>query len=333
MNRINVVILLVCLFFTISEPRAEGGVHTQSAKICGQGLEESYKTCKKISIAGRIDDGQIIITIDGQPAAIKADNCQKTQAKDFAYYTCRLDQQSPCGVCAEGSTIFVVRDFVIDKGALISRSGSYTVGCGLPESDPSSDQTNGAIGKCLARSWFGYDKSMEVLNSCIRMVRADYCGSGCSQTEEGVLIQAFPKPTAQAATPSDCSLIEEAGYEAAWSSDGATQFAHKRWASTLVAYFQLEKKLEMARSRRWVNTDVARQRNKLIIQNVETRFSCLAGCFEMMLDAKPDAKTGLAPLMTGKNPSIENRSRRYLGAEPAESSDPDVPNCKHEKAK
>ncbi|MBN8999144.1 MAG: hypothetical protein J0H54_07035, partial [Rhizobiales bacterium] len=88
--------------------------------------------------------------------------------------------------------------------------------------------TSGAFGKCLL---FGYHpwKSgaavpmAQLYRSCIRMVRADYCGDGRSWTRNGMSIDIFDRFGVQKAdNPPNMTL------EAAWSPEGAVCIHHAR---------------------------------------------------------------------------------------------------------
>jgi hypothetical protein len=75
----------------------------------------------------------------------------------------------------------------------------------------------GAIGKCVV---WGYEPSTvgaDLHQSCTRMVRADYCGSGISFTKDGTLIDIFDTRGVQEPTMGDASLVFEAG----WTTTGA----------------------------------------------------------------------------------------------------------------
>ena len=83
-------------------------------------------------------------------------------------------------------------------------------------------------GKCVR---FGYapwrqapgGRSMrDWFNSCVRMVRGDYCGDGRHFTRNGTLIDIYDRIGVQS---SDDPSI---GFEAAWGPDGAICVAHAR---------------------------------------------------------------------------------------------------------
>jgi ADYC domain len=82
--------------------------------------------------------------------------------------------------------------------------------------------TSGAQGKCVR---FGYkpwangphgEALMAYWQSCIRMVRADYCGDGTPHTRDGTEIDVFDKADIQKDDPAPGME-----FEAAWSPEGA----------------------------------------------------------------------------------------------------------------
>jgi len=88
--------------------------------------------------------------------------------------------------------------------------GSYTLTC-----------TSGAVGKCIRmgyKPWATDDNGntlREHHQACVRMIRADYCGTGESHTRNGTVINIFDKLGIQEADP------EPAVFEAGWGPDGA----------------------------------------------------------------------------------------------------------------
>lgn len=89
--------------------------------------------------------------------------------------------------------------------------------------------TAGAQGKCVR---FGYAPwlaqadgrpMLELYNACIRMVRADYCGTGEATTRDGMNIDLYDIHETQ--TP---ELAPEQSFEAAWGPEGAVCVAHVR---------------------------------------------------------------------------------------------------------
>jgi hypothetical protein len=78
--------------------------------------------------------------------------------------------------------------------------------------------TSGAQGKCVR---FGYlpwagEGALALYNSCIRMVRADYCGNGETHTRDGTLIATYDKTGTR-----DDDPVEGMEFEAAWGPQGA----------------------------------------------------------------------------------------------------------------
>jgi hypothetical protein len=91
---------------------------------------------------------------------------------------------------------------------------------------PSAD---GAISRCIR--YFRYDPgtdadgSNDKLSSCIRMLRADYCGDGVAHTFTGASITAHDRDHPGSAP--ECSNGQ--CFEATWSRRGAGCIGHSRW--------------------------------------------------------------------------------------------------------
>ncbi len=84
--------------------------------------------------------------------------------------------------------------------------------------------TGGARGKCVR---FGYlpwaDASYAAYNSCVRMVRADYCGDGLGTTRDGMSIDLYDDRGIQ---KPDNDPTQE--FEAGWTAAGAVCVRHVR---------------------------------------------------------------------------------------------------------
>jgi len=84
--------------------------------------------------------------------------------------------------------------------------------------------SGGARGKCVR---FGYlpwaDASHETYNTCVRMVRGDYCGDGRGTTRDGMSIDMYDDRGIQKA---DNDPTQE--FEAGWSVSGAVCVRHVR---------------------------------------------------------------------------------------------------------
>jgi hypothetical protein len=82
--------------------------------------------------------------------------------------------------------------------------------------------TSGALAKCIRMGyepWAFTHKGAPLLDtfrSCIRMVRADYCGDGRSHTRDGTLIDVYDRFGIQLRVPAP-----DLTFEAAWAPDGA----------------------------------------------------------------------------------------------------------------
>lgn len=89
--------------------------------------------------------------------------------------------------------------------------------------------TSGARGKCIR---FGYKPwhpdvdgvaMRDLYDSCVRMVRADYCGDGTGHTRDGTLIDIYDRFGIQQSQPAPGM-----SFEAAWAPDGAVCIARTR---------------------------------------------------------------------------------------------------------
>ena len=116
-------------------------------------------------------------------------------------------------VCAQGPGVIVSGRWNYDQGvpgggAFIPDSSVFTIGC------PSS-----AVEKCVVLGYepwatFGFISGVALHTSCVRAIRADYCGDGQSHTTNGRLINIYDGVGVQADTES--WIIE-----AEWTPDGA----------------------------------------------------------------------------------------------------------------
>jgi len=111
------------------------------------------------------------------------------------------------------------------KGNLSSSTTRFTFGC-----------MSGAIGKC---GGFGYlpwksgaaGKPMShMIQACTRMVRADYCGDGHSNTYTGTAINGFDTlPVHYMTDDNDYPTPSTMSFEAAWRPEGAVCLSRARW--------------------------------------------------------------------------------------------------------
>jgi len=151
------------------------------------------------SITGVLSDGS---TIDVAITAYAVD-------AGVAYYTLATGGQPLCTETERGVLVPGVWD---ESGA---RHDALTVGGHLITASYSC--MDGAIGKCVA---WGYDPAKvgtDLHQSCTRMVRADYCGTGVSFTKDGTTIDIFDARGIEQPTAGDASLV----FEAAWTTAGA----------------------------------------------------------------------------------------------------------------
>jgi hypothetical protein len=129
---------------------------------------------------------------------------------DFVY---RSANNAWAAVCAQGPAVIVggrwnYQEGVPGGGAFTPDPSVFTIGC--PHS---------AVEKCVVlgyRPWiqFGTVPGVELHTSCVRAIRADYCGDGRPQTTNGRLINIYDNAGVQADT-------EAWRMEAEWIPAGA----------------------------------------------------------------------------------------------------------------
>jgi hypothetical protein len=89
--------------------------------------------------------------------------------------------------------------------------------------------TSGARGKCVRfgyKPWHGDVRGVPMLHlyeSCVRMMRADYCGDGTPHTRNGTIIDIYDRFAIQKSAP-DPGMT----FEAAWGPRGAVCLARTR---------------------------------------------------------------------------------------------------------
>lgn len=84
--------------------------------------------------------------------------------------------------------------------------------------------TGGARAKCVRfgyRPWLADESAL--YSTCVRMVRADYCGDGAGTTRDGMSIDLYDDKGIQAADNQP-----DQAFEAGWSPEGAVCVAHVR---------------------------------------------------------------------------------------------------------
>ena len=124
----------------------------------------------------------------------------------------------------------------------------FTLACAAQNlADVTEQEWNalGAIGKCILwpfplppppsapkcvptrpRGFIPGDKATDAFDSCIRAVRADYCGDGVSHTKDSTVIDLYDNPGTAPHTAWPAFLLE-----ANWRADGAICVLHARYVS------------------------------------------------------------------------------------------------------
>ncbi|MBM7112020.1 ADYC domain-containing protein [Archangium primigenium] len=127
--------------------------------------------------------------------------------------------------------------------------GTYDEDTGVRDGNPPARFTFGCtqdvIAKCYRwgyQPWKGYTNASSPAGGttgnhgqahavCTRMARADYCGNGGTQTQEGTPILFWDEQVSPAnlARPTPSVIPAEAPFEAGWNTLGAVCLSHARW--------------------------------------------------------------------------------------------------------
>jgi hypothetical protein len=150
--------------------------------------------------------------VERDPDAAKGDVWLHT----FSAQTADGSWQNICGPGPDGRRqgFPIAGHALAGNGALVAAApGEFELTC-----------TAGARGKCIR---FGYlpwaDGGLDLYNTCVRMVRADYCGEGEGTTRNGMLIDLYDDVGIN--RPERDAGLE---FEAGWSADGAVCVRHVR---------------------------------------------------------------------------------------------------------
>jgi hypothetical protein len=166
---------------------------------------------------------------DGSTLALRIDSFQQGTGanSDISMYGVSYQSDggwSPlCGTDADGAPVLAIpvpgvwntEADVVGGGAYSNDGTQFTWSCRAK-----------TIAKCVEmgyKNWNGYS---EQLQSCVRMLRGDYCGNGHAYTANGQLVNLYDNAGVQLDT-------ESWGAEAEWTSAGARcilDVAHTRYA-------------------------------------------------------------------------------------------------------
>ena len=88
---------------------------------------------------------------------------------------------------------------------------------------------NGPIGKCVTWGYLPWDAALrDYHQACVRMVRADYCGTGHGTTRDGTPIDVWDSKGINERSDDDTML-----HEADWDASGATAIFRTRFKAGL----------------------------------------------------------------------------------------------------
>ena len=150
---------------------------------------------------------------DGGQAFAKVTGCTTAGLRT----RCNLEASNGYKHC--GQPAVMVNGYWDCAGHFQDEPGTVTFSC-----------QDGAINKCIYG--FKYEpEDRDRFLACIRMARADYCGTGFPATAEGTLVDAYdPAPTASNPAPRRNPPTCGKGmcHEADWGTEGATCISHWR---------------------------------------------------------------------------------------------------------
>lgn len=149
------------------------------------------------------------VLADGKVIDLMITSVERSAAGDLAYYRLDYEGQNICGEDDKGLFLPGVWD---ERGA---RQDARTIAGHTITATYSC--AKGMLAKCVAWGYAPSKVGSELHETCTRMGRADYCGSGVSFTKNGTLIDLYDTRGIQTRTSDDATLVFEAG----WGPNGA----------------------------------------------------------------------------------------------------------------
>lgn len=121
---------------------------------------------------------------------------------------------NPCSTNGQGfgKTLFL-QGYWDAKGNFVDDSTHFTVSC-----------NTGVLAKCIVdgyKPWVHRDYHQ----TCVRMLRADYCGDGVAHTKDGTPVEIVDKLGIQLPEPNPTGMT----FEGAWGPSGALCVNHPRY--------------------------------------------------------------------------------------------------------
>ncbi|MBX3160412.1 MAG: hypothetical protein KF773_30890 [Deltaproteobacteria bacterium] len=169
------------------------------------------------------------VTVEYRITSVAASSAYDPSGATYLYAIEQLvdgaSWQPACGADPEGSRLAIPMASTWDAtGARHTDPGLFTFAC-----------TSGVIAKCYRwgyRPWLtGYGANMhDIHQTCTRMARADYCGTGVPGTRNGTAINVWDRLGAPGPIQKH-GLLPPLGmlFEAGWNPDGAVCLSRVRW--------------------------------------------------------------------------------------------------------
>lgn len=137
--------------------------------------------------------------------------------RDWSEYAVEADGKPVCG-SKDGRA---VRAIPLDghwDDTMTWHADGFTLAC-----------VDGPIGKCVVWGYLPWVDGMRDLHqSCVRMVRADYCGNGVGQTKDGTPIDVWDRLGIN-----EREKVPGMTFEADWAPDGASRIRRTRFPGAM----------------------------------------------------------------------------------------------------
>jgi hypothetical protein len=254
---------------------ATGGTHTQSSMVCGHSFDVYWLNDPSGRPKGKCFDTPLgaktfplavndIIEIKGH-FTNRISRCQSPPAPNGERWLYQVCDVTPANYCTPTGQVYLLPmwhdwngEFKLDNKKRVMAACVPPIppiwpppplpNSPLPPANPGSPyEQAGGVGKCIHDSWFGFapdennSNSMKLFSACVRMARADYSGSGESETHQGIWVETGTRD--QEVSGKALCTLNGGCFESIWSDKEAVCFARPRWAPAIAAMDQVTEEL------------------------------------------------------------------------------------------
>lgn len=193
------------------------GVHLNGIQTNGVHLEGASAN----ELVGALPGGSVVhgdafvgaklpaILADGRTIELVISAFERSADGAVAYYQIDYQGQNVCGDGVKGMFLPGAWDERAARHDDLVVSGQHITA--------SFSCTTGVLAKCVRWGYAPWTVGADLHQTCVRMGRADYCGTGVSYTKDGTFIDIYDRESIEKPTTGDASLLFEAG----WSPSGA----------------------------------------------------------------------------------------------------------------